>query len=85
MLGWIHKAIHRYKMKVDDYIAAHIETLFHIYEGSPYMWISCRECGEIVREDFICESKYNPEHNFCSEYCLDIWEEKHSHDYQDIA
>lgn len=72
-------------MKVEDYIEAHMETLFHIYQGSPEIWCVCSECSEIVREDFISQSEYNPEHKFCSEHCMNLWQDRHSHDYEDIA
>ena len=72
-------------MKVEEYIEAHMETLFHIYEGNPEIWCACHECGEIVRQDFISSSEYNAEHKFCCEYCTKQWEDRHSHDYEEIA
>lgn len=47
--------------------------------------IECVMCEEYFMSDKSIETKYNPELDFCSEDCVERWEEEFSHDYEEDA
>lgn len=43
----------------------------------------CLICENRFYEDDAVKSIYNNQHDFCSEYCMNEWDEENKHDYID--
>lgn len=46
--------------------------------------IECAMCEEYFSSDDAHETKLEPKLNFCSDECVESWEEENAHDYEEV-
>lgn len=45
--------------------------------------IECAMCEEYFNSDYALETQYNSKLAFCSDDCIEQWEEENAHDYEE--
>jgi hypothetical protein len=47
--------------------------------------IKCAMCEEYFISDNAIGTKHNPQLDFCSDECIESWEEEFAHDYEEVG